>query len=116
MPRQSWGEPDGVPEGSDFTLEAVLTLDGALAPTRVTSSGAFTMTVSDSILNGGTALLTDETSDSVVASVGLVKWNITDTQSDNWEAGTYHGDIKLVDSGGSITYWPVSLKVRAAKD
>jgi hypothetical protein len=105
-----------VPVGSDFTLEAVLTLDGALSPSRVTSSGTFRLTVSDSVLNGGSALLTDRLSDSVTASAGLVKWNITDSQSSGWEAGTYDGDIKLVDSGGTITYWPVSLKVRAVKD
>lgn len=116
MTRKAWGEPGGVPEGSDFTLEAVLTVNGALSTGLVTSSGTFTLTVSDSVLNGGTALLAGEASDSVTTATGLVKWNIADTQSSAWEAGVYNGDIKLVDSGGIITYWPVSLKVREARD
>ena len=115
MPRQAWGEPDGIPEGSDFTLEAKLTVNGVTDTTRVTSSGTFTLTISDSVLNGGTALLSDEASDSK-SNTGLIKWAITDTQSSAWEAGTYFGDIKCVDSGSLITYWPVSIKIRAAKD
>ena len=105
-----------MPEGSDFALEAVLTVNGALSTGLVTSSGTFTLTVSDSVLNGGAALLTDRTSDSVTTATGKVRWEITDSQSSAWEAGTYDGDVKLVDSGGIITYWPVSLKVRSAKD
>lgn len=116
MARQAWGEPDGIPEGSDFTLEAKLLVNGALDTTRVTSSGTFTLTVSDSVLNGGTALLTDEASDSKTTSTGLIKWNIADTQSSAWEAGVYNGDIKCVDSGSLITYWPITLRVREAKD
>lgn len=116
MTRKIWGLPDGVPEGSDFTLEAVLTVNGALNTSLVTSSGTFTLTVSDSVLNGGTALLSDEASDSFTTATGLVKWAIADTQSSAWEAGTYDGDIKLVDSGGIITYWPVALKVREVRD
>lgn len=116
MARQAWGEPDGVPEGSDFDLIAYLTVEGAKDTARVTSSGTFTLTVSDSVLNGGTALLTDEASDSVVTATGRIKWSITDAQSSAWEAGTYNGDIKCVDSGSLVTYWPVSLKVREPRD
>lgn len=114
--RQAWGEPEGVPEGSDFDLVAYLTVEGAIDTARVTSSGTFTVTVSDSVLNGGTALLADEASDSVTTATGKVLWSITDTQSSAWEAGTYNGDIKCVDSGLLVTYWPVSLKVREARD
>lgn len=114
--RQAWGEPDGIPEGSDFRLEAKLTVHGATDTSRVTSSGTFTLTVSDSVLNSGTALLTDETSDSETTATGLIAWEITDTQSSAWEAGTYFGDIKCVDSNALITYWPVSIKIREARD
>lgn len=110
--RQAWGEPLGIPEGTDFTLEAKLTVHGATDTSRVTSSGTFTLWVSDSVLNGGTPLLTNETSDSVVTATGVVKWNITDAQSSGWAAGLYNGDVKLVDSGGFILAWPVSLRVR----
>lgn len=118
MSHISWGGEEGIPEGSDFRLEAVLTLNGAKDSVRVTSSGAFTLTVQDSVLNAGAALLTDEASDSVsiIGSGTLVAWQITDLQSSAWEAGTYRGDIKLVDSAGSISYWPVTMKVREAID
>ena len=110
--RQAFGEPLGIPEGSDFTLEAKLTIHGATDTSRVSSSGTFTMWVSDSVLNGGTALLTNESADSVVTTTGVVKWNITDAQSSGWEAGLYNGDIKLVDSGSLVTIWPISMRVR----
>ena len=115
MTRQVWGFPDGIPEGSDFTLEAKLTVNGVTDTTRVTSSGTFTLTFSDSVLNGGVDLLTDETSDSK-SNTGLIKWNITDAQSSGWEAGTYDGDVKCVDSGSLITYWPVGIVIREARD
>ncbi len=111
-----WGGPYGIPEGSDFTLEAKLTRNGALDTAGVTGSGTITLTISDSILNAGVALLTDEAADSFTEATGLAVWNITDTQSSGWAAGTYGGDIKLVDSGGTITYWPVSMVVRTARD
>lgn len=113
-----WGFPDGIPEGSDFALEGVLTLNGAKDSDLVTSSGTYTLSVQSSVLNGGTALLTDEGSDStsVIGSGTKVRWEITDTQSSAWEAGEYPGDIRLVDSGGSITYWAVTIKIRAAID
>ncbi len=113
-----WGEPDGIPEGSDFRLEAVLTRNGASDSGTINSSGTFTLTVSDSVLNAGTALLTDEASDStsLITAGTLVAWEITDTQSSAWEAGTYNGDIKLSDSAASITFWPIRLTVRTARD
>lgn len=113
--RQVWGEPLGVPEGADITLEAKLTINGVVDTARVTSSGTKTLWVSDSVLNGGVALITNEGSDSFVVSTGVAKWNITDTQSSGWEAGYYEGDIKLVDSGGLITIWPVALRVRSPR-
>ena len=116
----NWGFPDGIPAGSDFTLEAVLTLNGAKDSALVSEAGSYTLTVSDSVLNGGVDLLTDEISDanstSAVQSGTLVTWQITDLQSDTWEAGTYDGDIKLTDSALSITYWPVTIKIREAHD
>lgn len=118
MSRQIWGWPDGIPEGSDFRLEAVLTRNGAPDTAGVTVDGTYTLTVSDSALNAGVALLADEASDSVsvVGSGTLVAWEITDAQSSAWQAGSYNGDIKLVDSAGSISYWPVTMIVREAKD
>lgn len=110
-----WGAPNGIPEGSDFTLEAKLTRGGALDTASVTSSGTFTLTVSDSVLNAGIALLTAEAVDAFTTATGLAVWNITDAQSSGWEAGTYNGDIRLVDSGGTISYWPVSLIVRTPR-
>jgi hypothetical protein len=61
-------------------------------------------------------LLTDEVSDAVNPPIGLVTWNITAAQSASWPVGIFDGDIKLVDSGGAITYWPVTLKVRSVID
>ena len=116
MSRRAWGEPEGIPEGSDFTLEAVLTVNGALDTALVSSGGTFTLTISDSVLNGGVALLSDEAADSVTTDLGLVKWHITSSQSSAWEAGSYNGDIKLEDTAGTVTYWPVSLKVRSVRD
>ncbi len=115
MTRQVWGDPDGVPAGSDISLEAVLTVDGALAPSQVTSSGIYTVSV-DNTVQPLQTILTDEPSDLVTASAGLVRWNITSAQTSSWSAGTFDGDIKLVDSGGTITYWPVSLKIRNVVD
>lgn len=114
--RQVWGQPLGIPEGTDFTLEAILTIAGQVDTARVSASATITLTVSDSVLNGGTALLSDEASDSFTKAAGLVKWNITDTQSSGWEPGTYDGDIKSVDSNGAITMWPVGLQTREARD
>ncbi len=115
MTRQVWGDPDGVPAGSDVSLEAVLTIDGAISPQQVTSSGAYTVSI-DNTVQPMQTILTDEPSDAVTASAGLVRWNIAAVQTSSWIAGTFDGDIKLVDSGGSVTYWPVSLKVRSVVD
>lgn len=115
-PRMTWGGNTGVPEGSDFDLVAQVTLNGALPSGLLTSSGTWTLTVSDSVLNAGVALLTDRASDSFATTTGKARWSITDSQSSAWEAGVYGGDIKLVDSGGIITYWPISMKVRGVKD
>ena len=114
--RKAWGLPYGVPEGSDFKLAAVVTKHGSLSTGAFTSSGAWTVTISDSVLNGGTALLADEVSDSMTAATGLVEWSITDTQSEGWASGEYNGDIKLVDSGSTIRYFPISMKVRSVRD
>lgn len=115
MVRQAWGDPNGVPEGSDFSLEAVLTVNDVIAPSQVTSSGAFTLSVENTI-QPILPLLTDEASDAVNGSLGLVRWDITAVQSTDWPAGTFNGDVKLVDSGGSTTYWPVSLRIRSVID
>lgn len=112
----TWGSPAGIPEGSDFTLEAILTRNAALDTSGITTSGALTLTVSDSVLNNGSALLTDEPVDSLTVASGKAVWNITDTQSNGWQAGTYNGDIKLIDSGGGVTYWPISMVVRSVRD
>ncbi len=114
--RAIWGEPVGIPEGSHFYLQTSLKMNGINDTVNVTSSGTYTLTVQDSVLNGGTALLSSEASDSKLATNnGLsVAWDITNTQSAGWEAGEYPGDIKCVDSGGSISYWPVTMKIRSA--
>ncbi len=109
MTRSIWGGPDGVPAGADLSLEAVLTIDGAVNPSQVTSSGTFSLSI-------GSSLLIDEAADAVTSSDGLVKWDITSIQSSPWVAGTHEGDIKLVDSGGAVSYWPVSLQVRKVVD
>ena len=118
MARKIFGTPDGIPEGSDFTLEVTFTLNGITDTGRVTSSGTYSITVSDSILNGGTALLSALTGSFSTATIsgGLATWTITDTQSSGWEAGTYLGDIKLSDSGSLITYWPVSMLIREPRN
>ena len=113
--RKAWGQPLGVPEGGDFSLHATMLRSGAVDSTAYTSSGTWALTVSDSVLNGGTALLSGETSDSFSKNTGIAEWSITDTQSNGWAAGTYNGDIKLVDSGSLVHYFPVSLKVRSVK-
>ncbi len=115
MTRQIWGDPDGIPEGSDVALEAVLTVDGAIAPSQVTSSGIYSVSIENTVQPLQT-ILTDELSDVVTSSLGLVRWDITAVQTASWPMGTFDGDIKLVDSGGSITYWPVSLRVRSVID
>ncbi len=113
----NWGFPEGIPAGSDFTLEAVLTINGAKDTALGSTEGTYTLTVSDSLINSGAvALLSSEISDakSIIGTGTLVSWQITDVQSNTWTAGTYNGDIKLVDSAGSITYWPVTMKIREA--
>ncbi len=115
MARQVWGEPDGIAAGSDVSLEAILTVDGAIVPSQVTSSGIYTLSV-ENLVQPLQTILIDEPNDAVTASSGLVRWDITSVQSSSWSAGTFNGDIKLVDSGGSITYWPVSLRVRSVVD
>ncbi len=115
MPRQVWGEPDAVPVGSDVTLEAVLMVDGAISPTRITSSGVYSVSIENTSLPVQ-PILTDELSDAVTASSGLIRWDITSAQTSSWPAGIFGGDIKLVDSGGKITYWPVSLRIRSVID
>ena len=113
--RKSWAVPFGVAEGSDFKLAATMLSHGAVDSVNFTSSGTWTVTISDSVLNGGSALLTAETSDSFAKNTGLAEWSITDTPSAGWAAGTYNGDIKVVDSGALVTYFPISLKVRVAQ-
>lgn len=110
--RQVWGEPGGIPSGSDFSLEAVLTVNGAISESQVTSSGTFTLSIENTV-QPVLPLLDGEASDSVSKPLGLVKWNITSAQSSGWPAGTFNGDIRLEDSGGSVTYWPVSLRMRS---
>ena len=118
MARKIFGSPDGIPEGSDFTLESTFILNGITDTGRVTSSGTYSITVSDSILNGGTALLSalNGTFSTAVIAGGLATWTITDAQSSGWEAGTYGGDIKLSDSGSLLSYFPVTVIVRSPKN
>ncbi len=113
--RKAWAQPLGVAEGSDFELQAVLLRNGVVDATTFSSGVTIALTVSDSVLNGGTALLNAEGSDSFTAASGLVKWSITDTQSNDWQAGTYNGDIKVTDTSSLIHYFPISLKVREVK-
>lgn len=115
--RRAWGAPHGIPEGTDFTLESTLTVNGVTSPSAVTSSGAYTLTVSDSVLNSGVALLSAVagTFSSASVATGLVTWSITDANSSGWEAGTYTGDIKLTDSGSKISQFPISLSIRESR-
>lgn len=118
-PRRRWGEPFGVPEGSDFRLEAILRSAGALDTVNFTSSGTVTLSVSDSVLNGGVALLTDVAASSFNPATGLVKFAVTQSTSDGWEAGDYNGDIKHNTSSTGTSqnmYFQTGLKIRAATD
>jgi len=114
--RKSWAVPFGVAEGSDFKLVATVLNQGAVDNVNFTDSGTWTLTVSDSVLNGGSALLSAQAvSSSFVKLTGKATWAISDTASVGWAAGTYNGDIKVVDSGALVTYFPISLKVREAQ-
>lgn len=115
MVRQTWGEPDGMAEGSDVALEAVLNVDGTVDPARVTSSGAITLSVENTV-QVFSPLLVDEPCDAFTPGTGRARWNITSLQSGGWPTGTFDGDIKLIDSAGAVTYWPISLKVRSVID
>ena len=116
MARFTWGEPDGIPEGSDFRVELLVSLNGGSS--GATSSGTYTLSVQDSVLNGGTAVLADEASDSKSTVNGrtLVAWEILDSQTAATEAGVYPTDVKLVDSATLIRYFRGTTRFRAVVD
>ena len=111
--RKMWGGELGIPEGSDFTLEADLLQHGA-TDTGALAGATVTLSLSDTWSGGTTTILTDEATDSFNGSRAV--WNITDSQSDGWSEKEFRGDIKAVLSGGEIRYWPVALKVRSVVD
>lgn len=111
--RITWGGELGVPEGSDFTLEATLQQNGATDSSAL-SSATVTVSLSDTHIGGSTTILSDRGTDSFNGVKAV--WDITDSQSSGWAAKTYHGDIKAVLSGGEIRYWPVALRTRSVVD
>ena len=118
-PAATIGGSTGVPEGATFVLETVLLIDGNTDSGHITSSGTVSLTVSDSVLNAGTALITDKASTTFTQGTGLALFKITNTESNGWESGTYNGDVKYAsDSGGTSRsfYWPLKLTVREARD
>ena len=120
MARKTYGAPDGIPEGSNFTIEAILETNGIQDSVAHTSSATLTLSVSDSVLNATVPLLSAEATDSYLGASAVVKWEITSSQSSGWEAGTYLGDIRATTSSGGgntvVTYFPIAMQIRAATD
>jgi hypothetical protein len=108
--RYIWGDPDGIPEGSDFDRQDT-TLFG----------GTYVLNLRDANNTAAATILVDEASDSTDtgAPIFRVKWSIADTQSNGWASDsvvTYHGDIRGVLTDGRVLYWPVGLKMRPVLD
>jgi len=122
--RRVWGDPNGVPEGSDFDLVAELTLNG-VSDSAALGGGTFVLSLRDSTDSSASLILTDEATDSTLmgtAALGFgvrCRWQITDTQSNAWASDStivFHGDIRGTESGGAVHYWPTGLVVRSVLD
>ena len=120
--RRVWGDPNGVPEGSDFDLVAELTLNG-VSDSAALGGGTFVLSLRDSTDSSASLILTDEATDSTSTGSGSYgircRWQIADTQSNAWASDSaivFHGDIRGTESGGSVHYWPAGLVVRPVLD
>ncbi len=117
--RRIWGAPQGIPEGSDFSLVAELTVNGV--DVFPSSSGSEVLSLRDSTDTSASLILTDAASASTdtTGSVFRATWTITDAVSNGWASDSailYHGDIKVTDSAALIHYYPVGLLMRSVLD
>ena len=117
--RRIWGAPQGIPEGSDFSLVAELTVNGV--DVFPSSSGSEVLSLRDSTDTSASLILTDAASAStdITGSVFRATWTITDAVSNGWASDSailYHGDIKVTDSAALIHYYPVGLLMRSVLD
>ena len=117
--RRIWGVPQGIPEGSDFSLVAELTVNGV--DVFPSSSGSEVLSLRDSTDTSASLILTDAASASTdtTGSVFRATWTITDAVSNGWASDSailYHGDIRVTDSAALIHYYPVGLLMRPVLD
>ena len=125
MSRLIWGEPDGIPEGSNFDLMAELTINGVRDTTL--EGGTYVMSLREAGNSTAANILTDTVSSSNDSSRPFytVKWSIEDSISNGWAvsgldsaltAVTYNGDIRGTLADGRVLYWGVALKMRQVLD
>ena len=117
--RRIWGAPQGIPEGSDFSLVAELTVNGV--DVFPSSSGSEVLSLRDSTDTSASLILTDAASASTdtTGSVFRATWTITDAVSNGWASDSailYHGDIRVTDSAALIHYYPGGLLMRSVLD
>ena len=117
--RRIWGAPQGIPEGSDFSLVAELTVNGV--DVFPSSSGSEVLSLRDSTDTSASLILTDAASASTdtTGSVFRATWTITDAVSNGWASDSailYHGDIRVTDTAALIHYYPVGLLMRPVLD
>lgn len=117
--RYIWGWPDGIPEGSDFRLQAELTINGIRDTTL--EGGTYVLNLRDANNSAATTILIDRatsTTDSA-APFYRVTWDIEDSISNGWAADSatlYHGDIRGTLADLRVMYWPVGLLMRPVLD
>ena len=119
--RYVWGEPDGIPEGSNFRLEAELLMNGV----NDTAVGLATIVLNlrDANNSAATTILIDEATDSVLTTGQYIRaaWDIGNVQSNGWATDSnvlYHGNIRATMAAGDtrIFYWPVGLLMTPVLD
>ena len=119
--RRIWGAPQGIPEGSDFSLVAELTVNGVNDTKLYNSISNYVLSLRDSTDTSASLILTDLASSAAdtTSPVLRVTWNITDAQSNGWASDSaivYHGDIRVPDTAALIHYYPVGLLMRPVLD
>ena len=117
--RRIWGAPQGIPEGSDFSLVAELTVNG-VNDTKL-YGGTNVLSLRNSTDTSDSLILTDLVSSAanITSPIFRVTWDITDATSNGWASDSaivYHGDIKVTDSAARIHYYPVGLLMRSVLD
>ena len=117
--RRIWGAPQGIPEGSDFSLVAELTVNG-VNDTKL-YGGTNVLSLRNSTDTSDSLILTDLVSSAanITSPIFRVTWDITDATSNGWASDSaivYHGDIKVTDSAALIHYYPVGLLMRSVLD